>query len=136
MQQTISNNSAKENKGIYTRIQDAISNQEILSSQEFFNLFRSAFREFPQYMVVGNITYCQHNWKTWYSHESRTYTIGNHCNYFNPEKISKALWGRNLDGSDPEVRLDYYNWDIDYCTITQIVDTITGIVIWDQSDKL
>lgn len=132
----ISNTSIKENKGIYTRIRDAISNQEILSRQEFFNLLRSAFKEFPQYLVVGNITYCQHNWKTLYSHESRTYTICNHDNYFNPEKISKALWGHNLDGSDPEVRLDYYDWDIDYCTITKIKDSITGIVIWDQSDKL
>lgn len=136
MEQQTSNNSVKENKGIYTRIQDAISNRTILSSQEFFNLLRSAYKEFPQYLVVGNITYCQHNWKTWYSNESRTYTIGNHNNYFNPEKISKALYGNNLDGTDKLVRLDYYDWDIDYCTITKIKDTITGIVIWDQSDKL
>ena len=92
----------------------------ILTESEFFNLLHRAARELPELAVGGCITYCQRNWKELYTHESRTYQIWNTCNYFNPNKISKALWGTNLDGTDRLVRLDYYDWEVDYCQITSI----------------
>lgn len=133
MEQT---NSNKENKNLYRRIQEAISNEEILSRKEFFNLLHSAANELPNLTICGNIIYCQNNWKTWYSYESRTYKIHNNNNYFDSGKISKALWGHNIDGSDPMVRLDYYDWTIDYCQITSIYDRESKTLIWDQFHTL
>lgn len=51
-----------------------------------------------------------------YSLEGRSYKISNQANYFDNTKISNALWGSCLDGTDPMVRLDWYihDWPIEY----------------------
>ena len=43
-------------------------------------------------------------------------------NYFDSDKISQAWWASNLDGTDKNIRLDYYinDWKIDYCYILNV----------------
>lgn len=70
--------------------------------------------------MTGVIVFKEENWTAVeYSLEARSYKVGNLNNYFDDEKISNALWATSLDGSDKNVRLDYYldRWDIDYCYI-------------------
>lgn len=64
---------------------------------------------------TGVIVYKESNWNKPYSLESRSYVVSNQCNYFDNEKISRALWGTSIDKSDKDVRLDYYEWEVDYC---------------------
>lgn len=56
-----------------------------------------------------------------YPFASRAYEVSGASNYFNPDKISKALYGSSLDGTDVGVRLDKYleNWVVDYCFIIE-----------------
>lgn len=70
-------------------------------------------------LAVGVIVFKKDNWKTEYSLESRSYRVNNMDNYFDKDKISQAWWSSNLDGTDKNIRLDYYinDWKIDYCYI-------------------
>lgn len=56
-----------------------------------------------------------------YPFESRAYEVSGDSNYFKPHKISKALFGTSLDGTDVGVRLDWYlgDWIVDYCFIVE-----------------
>lgn len=70
-------------------------------------------------LAVGVIVFKKDNWKTEYSLESRSYRVNNMDNYFDNDKISQAWLASNLDGTDKNIRLDYYinDWKIDYCYI-------------------
>lgn len=63
-------------------------------------------------LIEAVIVYKQSNFSEEYSEESRSYLINNNNHHFD-NKISNALWGSCLDGTDQNVRLDYYNWDIE-----------------------
>ena len=65
--------------------------------------------------VSAVIVYSESNWDKPYSLESRSYQIFNNCPAFVDNKISNRVSGYCLDGSDQGVRLDWYNWKIDYC---------------------
>ena len=57
-----------------------------------------------------------------YSVKSRSYEVYNCNRCFQPNKISNSLCGYCLDGTDSGVRLDWYNWDVDYCYMTDMAD--------------
>ena len=63
----------------------------------------------------GVIVYKASNWEKPYTEEQRSYRVPNCCRAFQDGKISNQLSGDCLDGSDDGVRLDWYNWDIEYC---------------------
>lgn len=67
--------------------------------------------------LAGVIVYKASNWKKEYNLDARSYVVSNQCNYYDVDKISQALWGTSIDGSDKNVRLDYYDWEVDYCYI-------------------
>ena len=62
-------------------------------------------------------------WDKEYSLESRSYVVDGNANAFDSSKISTALPAGNLDGTDEDVRLDWYmkdpnpkyRWQVDYC---------------------
>ena len=64
--------------------------------------------------IYGVIVYKEDNWKTKYSLESRSYQVSNANKMFRLA-CSNSLFGYNLDGTDIGVRLDLYDWEIDYC---------------------
>ena len=65
--------------------------------------------------LFGVIVYKQDNWEKEYSELSRSYEVCNSSRAFQDGKISNRLSGNCLDGTDDGVRLDWYNWDIEYC---------------------
>lgn len=65
--------------------------------------------------LTGVIVYKQENFKTPYSENDRSYRVSNANRAFQAGKISRSLFGNCLDGKDIGVRLDWYNWKVDYC---------------------
>lgn len=72
-------------------------------------------------IVIKNGPY----WNKAYPLESRSYKVSGQDNYFQDGKISNAILGFAIDGSDDGVRLDWYmreekpedRWQVDYCYI-------------------
>lgn len=65
--------------------------------------------------LQGVIVYKACNWDFPYSETDRSYRVSNANRMFQPGKISNSLFGDCLDGRDVGVRLDWYNWEVDYC---------------------
>lgn len=66
--------------------------------------------------ITGVIVFKQENWPNhFYSVKERSYRVSNVNYAFHEGKISNHLSGNCLDGKDLGVRLDWYNWSIDYC---------------------
>lgn len=63
----------------------------------------------------GVIVYSQSNWKREFSLESRSYVVSSNNRCFQDGKIANSMFGSNIEGTDKNVRLDLYGWDIDYC---------------------
>lgn len=61
------------------------------------------------------IVYSQSNFTTEYSEESRSYRVSNANDKFSHRTSSDSLLGDCLDGTEDEVRLDWYDWQIEYC---------------------
>lgn len=67
-------------------------------------------------LLTGVIVYSQDNWPSKaYTLESRSYRVSNTSKYYQPDMCGSSLFGSALDGSDNGVRLDWYNWKVDYC---------------------
>lgn len=72
-------------------------------------------KEWEQAVIVYKIE----NWNREYPLESRSYMVNHSCKYFDHNMIGKSLYGYSLDGTDLGVRLDHYNWDVEYCYIIE-----------------
>ena len=82
------------------------------------------FSEFCKFMsenrsndVTGVIVYTEDSFSQIYSLEARSYRVHSSAKYFNTEMCGSSLYGTSLDGSDKDVRLDWYDWKVDYCYI-------------------
>lgn len=65
--------------------------------------------------ITGVIVYKADNWKKPYTEEQRSYRVSSYNRRFQMGKFANSMYGDCLDGSDQGVRLDLYDWDIDYC---------------------
>ena len=66
------------------------------------------------------------NFKKEYSLEERSYRIqSNNGKRFFPTMLGSSIYGTSLDGSDKNVRLDYYRWEIDYCYLEDTAESTT-----------
>ena len=65
--------------------------------------------------IAAVIVYKARNWDAEYSLESRSYKVWNSNRRYQEGKIASSVFASNLDGSDIGVRLDWYNWAVDYC---------------------
>ena len=65
------------------------------------------------------IVYKQENFKKPYTEKERSYEICNGQWGLNSSKMGRCIIGNCLDGLDIGVRLDSYDWKIDYCYITE-----------------
>ena len=71
-------------------------------------------RDVPEISAV--IVYKQSNWNQVFSEKSRSYRITNLSGKrFFDGMIGNSIIGDCLDGTDLNVRLDYYNWKIERC---------------------
>ena len=99
-----------------------ISFPELKSMMLQFNTDHPKDLETPKLSAV--IVYKQSNWKKEYSEESRSYRVWNNNRMFQPGMFANSLCGCCLDGTDQGVRLDQYDWKVDYCYI-ESSDTTT-----------
>lgn len=66
--------------------------------------------------ITGVIVYKASNWPDKnYSEKERSYRVSSCNRCFQADKIANSMVGDCLDGKDTGVRLDWYNWDVDYC---------------------
>lgn len=63
----------------------------------------------------GVIVYKQSNFTDEYSETSRSYRVHNANRKFQQGKIATSLFGDCLDGTDDGVRLDWYDWEVEFC---------------------
>ena len=67
--------------------------------------------------IKAYIVYKKCNFTLDYSEAERTYVINNRSGkaFFKTPSGSQSMYGYSLDGSDCGVRLDKYDWEIEYC---------------------
>lgn len=71
--------------------------------------------------LVGVIVFSQDSFTKEYSLESRSYSVSSQNNRFIDDKISNSIYGSALDGSDPDIRIDFClcEWKVDYCYLIE-----------------
>ena len=69
--------------------------------------------------IYGVVVYKKSNWEKEYSLKERSYRVSSRNRAFQDGKIANSIFAECLDGVDVGVRLDWYNWDVDYCYMEQ-----------------
>ena len=79
--------------------------------------------------LYADITFEQSNFVNNYSELERTYRVTNRSGkrFFNMPSGSRSVFGNSLDGSDFNVRLDYYNWEVEK-VVLEIPDAIFSYI--------
>lgn len=90
---------------------------ERLTYGEFYTLMCQWNRQHNDERATkfGVMVFSQSNFKNTYSETSRSYRVDNANPVFRRGTRSDELIGDCLDGTDSNVRLDFYNWDVEYC---------------------
>ena len=81
---------------------------------EKFNLdYNDVKTDVPE--LYADITYKSENFTSEYSEAERTYRVTNYSGkrFFNMPSGSLSVYGNSLDGCDFNVRLDWYNWEVE-----------------------
>lgn len=65
--------------------------------------------------LIGIVVYQQVSFTKEYSEKQRSYRVSSDNKAFIPGQIGSSIFGDCLDGIDIGVRLDWYNWRVDYC---------------------
>ena len=86
--------------------------------------------------ITGVIVYKQSNFPKLYTEEERSYRVSSCNRCFQDGKIANSMFGDCLDGKDLGVRLDWYNWDVDFCYMDEPEEPKdrSVIVIQDRSE--
>lgn len=96
-----------------------VQNIEKIPFGKLSEIMRKYNQKFPenQYSpkLSGVIVYKAENWEKPYTLEQRSYRVYNSNRCFQAGKIANSLSGYCLDGKDVGVRLDWYNWKVEYC---------------------
>ena len=91
--------------------------RQYLTISDFYNQMRkwNETHDEDKAEKFGVIVYKQSNFTTEYSEESRSYRVHNANRKFQKDKIATSLFGDCLDGTDDGVRLDWYDWEVEFC---------------------
>lgn len=66
--------------------------------------------------LTAIIVFKQDNFGKKYTVKQRSYRIKSDWGKrFFSNMLGNSMWGDCLDGNDLRVRLDYYNWSVEYC---------------------
>ena len=65
------------------------------------------------------IVYKQENFKKPYTQTERSYVICNGQWGLDSTKMGRCIIGNCLDGTENNIRLDYYGWEVEYCYILE-----------------
>jgi len=90
--------------------------KKIMTWAELYNLFMDHNDKNPDQKLFGYVVFKESNWPGKnFSEQARTYEVCS-CDWgFMPGKISNAVYGDCLDGTDVGVRLDWHDWEKEYC---------------------
>lgn len=91
---------------------------EKISYDELFDImsrYNEEHNNNPATPLTGVIVYSSDNWDKPYTETERSYRVSSRNNAFEYGKISNSIYGDCLDELEWGVRLDYYNWKVDYC---------------------
>lgn len=69
--------------------------------------------------MQGVIVYSEDSFDQPYPLEARSYKVSSTCSAFDTDKAGGCIIGDSLDGTDKRVRLDQYDWNIEYCYIIE-----------------
>lgn len=118
-----------------------------LSYRELCQTFRETERSDPDIHTLGYIVFTEDSFSEPYSLESRTYAVSSNNKAFQANCGGYSIFGSNLDGTDPIIRLDAYmanehggknGWKIERCYMKKpgpVLDTLMGTVfICGQND--
>lgn len=95
---------------------------EKITFSKFNEIMSEYNRRFPEKQdtaqITGVIVFKPENWPgKAYTEQQRSYRVSNANRCFQAGKIANSMFGNCLDGKDVGVRLDWYNWAVDYCYI-------------------
>ena len=76
--------------------------------KEFQNIERINFKFGTNFHLNAEITFSQESFTKIYPEESRTYIISSDNKAFKPNMGGYSIYGRSIDGTDPNVRLEKY----------------------------
>lgn len=83
-----------------------------------FNQEHQEAIQFSETSITGVIVFKASNWEQPFSLESRSYRVSSANKKFLP-CAGSSIFASNLDGTDLCVRLDWYNWEVDYCYLEE-----------------
>lgn len=69
--------------------------------------------------IYGVVVFKESNFDKEYPLESRSYIVSSSNKAFIDGMLGNSIFGTSLDGSDPFVRLDQYEWEVDYCYLIE-----------------
>lgn len=73
-----------------------------------------------EHPITGVVVYKQGDYfRKEYSEIERGYRVSSSNKAFIPGQIGSSIFANCLDGTEFGVRLDYYDWDVDYCYIEE-----------------
>lgn len=101
------------------RKKDKLENAQVnkLSWNELKELFithNEETKEDSKKAVNAIVVFSQDNFKDEYTEEQRSYRVSSNNKAFQ-HKSGNSIFMSCLDGSDDNVRFDWYNWKVDYC---------------------
>ena len=65
--------------------------------------------------ITGVIVYTKDSFTKPFTVKERSYRVSSYNRCFQSGKIANSMYGDCLDGKDLGVRLDWYNWKVEYC---------------------
>lgn len=80
-----------------------------------YNREHGITRQFDGNAIYGVIVYKESNFAEPYPLEARSYKVSSANKRFIDYMCGSSMFGTSLDGTDDGVRLDLYDWEIDYC---------------------
>lgn len=69
--------------------------------------------------LKAHIVFTQDSFDEEYTEEERTYRVTSNNNGFKPDKEDGTIFIDAIDGTDNGVRLDWYDWDVEYCVLVK-----------------
>jgi hypothetical protein len=97
-----------------------VENIDKMTKTELYGVFREHNRvEGINNPIYGVVVFKESNFDKEYPIESRSYIVSSENNAFIDGRISNSIYGSSLDGSDPFVRLDRYDWEAEYCYLVE-----------------
>ena len=102
------NAEGKERNLPFNRALRGMETVQDLTYQELCQSFRALERSTPDIHALGYIVFTEDSFSEPYSLESRTYAISSNNKAFQANCGGYSIFGGNLDGTDPLIRLDAY----------------------------